>query len=162
MNADELKNYLDGRYSELINFYNRRAITAKRGHNWCSLYIILISVAIAPIQAVSLGDNKSDVGKILVAVLSPTLALVAGIAAHFKFHENWLSYRATWDALQRELALLKADAGSYRGVSNGNSLFVERVEAMVANEGKEFFSRHASKTHGAGVESTSTGGKSEN
>ena len=145
MNATELKEYLDGQYADLLAFYDRRAVTAKFGHNCCSIYVIVISVAIAPIQALSLGHDSSDKGKIIVAVISPTLAIVAGLAAHFKFHENWLSYRSTWDAMRRELALMKAGAGPYSDSQDRNAQFVERIEAMVANEAKEFYSRHATQ-----------------
>lgn len=146
MNSDELEIYLDGRYSELLDYYDRRSIAAKRWHNCCSVYLIVVSVAIAPIQALSLAGDSPNKGKIIVMLLSPTLALIAGLAAHFKFHENWLSYRSTWDAMKRELSLLKAGAGPYRNDQDSNGLFVERIETMVANEAKEFYSRHAARS----------------
>jgi hypothetical protein len=155
MSADELNTYVDGRFSELLNYYDKRAVSAKWGYTICSVYVLVVSVAIAPIQAMSLGAKSSDVGKIIVAILSPTVALIAGLAAHFKFHENWLSFRATWDALQRELALFKAGAGDYRSISDANARFVERVEALAANEGKDFYSRHASQPLAAGAKATS-------
>lgn len=155
MTADELNAYVDGRFSDLLNFYDRRAVSAKRGYTACSIYVLVVSIAIAPIQALSLGADSSDrVGKIIVAILSPTVALIAGLAAHFKFHENWLSYRASWDALKRELALFQAGAGDYRNIPDANVRFVERIEAMAGNEGKDFYSRHAAQPLAAGAKTT--------
>lgn len=153
MTTDELNAYVDGRFSELLNFYDTRAVSAKRNHKICSTYVLIVSIAVAPIQAVSLIVD-SCIGKILVAILTPTVALVSGLTALNKFHENWLSYRASWDALKRELELFKAGAADYRNILDANVRFVERIEAMAGNEGKDFYSRHASQPLAAGAKTT--------
>ena len=64
--------------------------------------------------------------------------------AHLKCHENWLSYRASWDALERERRLFETGSGPYCSLPDKASLFVERVEAVLTMEGTNFFARHAS------------------
>jgi len=149
MSTQEFLTYCDGRYTTLLDYYDKRAVAAKRGYNICSIYILFVSIAISPIQGLGLNGSGSTIAKVLVMVLSPTVALAAGLAAHFRFHEHWITYRATWDALSRERSMHDAQAGPYRHAVEHNALFVERVEEIVAKEGKEFYSRQASQSRGA-------------
>ena len=64
--------------------------------------------------------------------------------AHLKSHENWLCYRASWDALERERRLFETASDPYHSVPNKAALFVERVEVVLTKEGADFFARHAS------------------
>ena len=142
MNFEDSSKFCTGRYAALLQYYDRHAIAAKRGYNLCALYILFVSVSLTPIQALGFGHDGAA-SKLLIMILSPTLALVAGVAAHFRFHENWISYRATWDALNRELSLRDAQAGPYRNTTDRDALFVERVEALAGKEAKDFYSRQA-------------------
>ena len=93
MTDTEFDSYCKERYEDQLKYFNTRAQSQKRGHTWCSLYLFAVSVLIAPLQF--LGDDS----RVATTVLAPTLALVSGIAAFFKFNEEWLSARTTWDAL---------------------------------------------------------------
>jgi len=146
MTKEEFSKFLSGRYAELLGYYDKRAVSAKRGHNAASIYVLVVSIAIAPLQALSLDSTGSHLGRVLVMILSPTLALATGIAAHFRCHENWLSYRSTWDALNRELSIHDAKAGPYQNLSDPDALFVERVEGIASSEGRDFYSRNASQS----------------
>lgn len=132
-------NYLNGRFAEALDFYDARAMWNKKWYRRLSLYIIVVSGGLSPL--VAFGAPVAH-WRALAAVLSASIVVVSAVLGHFKFHENWLSFRGSWDALQREREHYKAHAGDYRRASDPDALFVERVEALLARESAEFFLRH--------------------
>jgi Na+/melibiose symporter-like transporter len=146
MTDQEFQQYRDGRYQEALKFYDDRSQSNKFWHRFCSIYILLVSVAITPILTLIPNPLWGIIdGKTLAAILAPTVALVSALSNHFRCHENWLRYRSTWDALKHELPHRDASAGPYKGSPNRNSLFVERVEDIIGNEGMDWLSCHAKK-----------------
>lgn len=138
MTDEEYERYLADRYSKLVQFYDHRAQTNKIGHRVCSVFIIAISAALAPLISTGVLLTHAMVG----GFLSASVAGATAIASYFQFNENWLNYRKTWDTLQREPHLRDAQVGDYANSSDRNALFVERIEAIASDEGVEWFSRH--------------------
>lgn len=143
MTAEDFKSYREGRIAEALKYYDRKAKWNKRCYYASSVYVLVVSGVICPVILLS----KTH-GQMAVAILSPTVTVLAAIAGLFRFHENWLSYRATWDALKHEIYLHDANAGLYSGQNDPNRVFVERVEGVVSVEGAEWLRRHAAKEKG--------------
>ncbi len=146
MTDEEFIAYRDGRYQRAMQYYDDRAKTNQKAHRFCSNYVLIVSVAITPILTVNIFAKEK--ATIIAALLAPTVAIVSGIAANYKFYENWLSYRATWDALQHELHWRDARTYEYKDAPDRNSLFVDRVEQLISKEGSEWLSRHIRKDEG--------------
>ena len=146
MTDEEFVAYRDGRYQSIMAYYDARAINNQKAYRFCSNYVLIVSVAITPILTLDL--LKKESAMIIAALLAPTVAIVSGIASNYKFHENWLSYRATWDALQHELHWRDARAHEYKDAPDRNALFVERVESLISREGSEWLNRHVRKDEG--------------
>ncbi len=143
MTDDQFTAYRDDRYSEQLSYYDRRALANQRGYRICGLYIIIVSVAITPL--ISLDEAIFGWGIILAKVLSPTVAIAAGVMAHFRFLENWLRFRFTWDSLKQELVFRDAGIRDYAATNNRNALFVDRVESLIAQEGVSWLNVHAQR-----------------
>jgi hypothetical protein len=143
MTDDEFTNYREGRYVEALNYYDNKAIWNKRLYHICSIYVLIVSAGISPIVLLC-----KERGQILTAILSPTITVLAAIAGHYRFHENWLGYRATWDALRHQIYWHGAKAGLYAGQEDPNRFFVEQVEDLISREGSEWLRRHAPKERG--------------
>jgi hypothetical protein len=152
MTEEEFTAYHDGRYTRAIKYYDDRAKMNQRWHHICSIYVLVTSVVIAPL--LSIDSLLGGYGRIFAAVLAPTVAIVAGVASHFRFNENWLSYRATWDALQHEIHWRDAKNHGYKTAEDRNALFVERVEALISREGSEWLDRHIRKESAARLTET--------
>jgi hypothetical protein len=134
----EFQEYLKGRFETLVKYYDNRSKSNKRWHRVCSVLIILISASLVPIVSTGvLADHR-----VIGGVLAASVVVATAIGAYFQFNENWLNYRATWDALQREPHLRIAGVGEYYESKDRNSLFVQRVEAIVSEQGSEWLSRH--------------------
>ena len=93
--------------------------------------------SLAPLLALDLGAWKP-----ILARLSASIAAAAAVQGYYKFHDNWLLYRSTWDCLKREHTLKQAGISDYRGHADPNALFVERVEAIFRREGETWLSKH--------------------
>lgn len=146
--------YKDGRYKEALNFYDDRANKNRFWYRVCSVYVLIVSVAIAPIlllivKPIALGVLILD-GKTIAAILSPTVAIVTGIVAHYRCHDNWLRYRAAWDALKHEVHWHDAQVGPYVNASDKHAQFVERVESIILNEGSDWLACHAEEIYSKG------------
>lgn len=138
MTDDEFQEYLSGRFKRLSNYYDDHAQTNKRWHRVSSVVIIVVSAALVPLISTGILNKHPLFG----GVLSATVVVATAIGAHFQFNENWLTYRATWDALQREPELRSACVGEYTDAPDRNALFVQRVEAIVSEQGSDWLSRH--------------------
>jgi uncharacterized protein DUF4231 len=140
MDETAIKKYLATDYANALEFYDHRAGTSKRWYRVLSTYLIVVSAGLTPLIAFA---PKNDVWRIIASVLSATIVMATGLLAQFKCHENWLSYRSSWDALERERRFYETEAGAYKSVADKGVLFVERVEALLAKEGADFYTRHA-------------------
>ena len=141
MSDEEYETYLTTRYSRLVAFYDKRAQQNKRGHRVCSLFIIGVSGILAPLIATGVLLRHPMLG----GFLSASVVIATAISSHFQFNENWLSYRKTWDILNREPHLRDGRVGDYANAPDRNRLFVERVETVASDEGIEWFSRNLKK-----------------
>ena len=140
MDDTAIKKYLADDYAKAACFYDERAAQSKRWYRGLSTYLIVIAALLTPLVAFA----PDHVGwRIISAVLSATIVISTGLLAHLKCHENWLSYRSSWDALERERRSFETKTGSYGSVADTGALFVERVEAVLAGEGTDFYTRHA-------------------
>ena len=141
MDESAIKRYLAEDYAKALKFYDDRARSSKTVYRAFSIYLIVASAVLTPLVALA---PDQDCWRIITAALSATLVIATGMLAHLKSHENWLSYRASWDALERERRLFETASGPYRSVPDKAALFVERVEVVLTKEGADFFARHAS------------------
>ena len=145
MTDDELAAYRTERFEKLRTYYDQGSVSNKRWHWFFSGYVILTSSVIPVIIATGVVANH----KVEWSLLSATVVAATAWMAHAQYHENWLRYRRTWDALNREEALFTAKAGIYNNSDRANCLFVERIESITDFEGRDWEARHSPRTSGA-------------
>jgi hypothetical protein len=139
MDEAAISKYLTGDYARLLKFYDDRANSSKRSYRILSIYLIAISAVLTPLVAFAPAVTS---WRIIAAALSATIGVATSLLAHLKCHENWLSYRAAWDALERERRFYETGTGDYKLVADRGVLFVERVETILSREGADFYARH--------------------
>ncbi|HYR91439.1 MAG TPA: DUF4231 domain-containing protein [Terriglobia bacterium] len=140
MDEAATKKYLDEDFQAAVDFYDRRATRSKRWYRSMSVYLIVVSATLTPIVALAPQDTN---WRVISTILAATIVVATGLLAHLKCHENWLSYRASWDALKRERRLFEAGVAEYVNATDRAAMFVERVEAILAREAAGFYARHA-------------------
>jgi hypothetical protein len=140
MDDAAIKKYLADDFAKAVKFYDDRACTSKLWFRSLSIYLIAVAALLTPIVAFA---PDKVCWRIVAAGLSASMVVSTALLAHFKCHENWLSYRGSWDSLERERRLFETGTGAYGSAADRGALFVEHVEAILAREGTDFYARHA-------------------
>src|SRR5262245_26870307 len=97
MEQTKFDEYVNGRYTGKITWYDIRAVRNKRFYLVLQSAVIALSASI-PVLVVSLGESY----KWLNAGLGVLLAIGTAGLKTFKFQENWINYRSTAETLKRE------------------------------------------------------------
>ena len=118
------------RLDDQIAWYAKKCHVSKKRYVSVKLAQLAISASI-PLVALFAGDHAPKIS----AVLGALLVAGEGIQQLGRYHENWLNYRATAEALKQEKYLFLAGAGAYASATAGAlRLLAERVESLVSQE----------------------------
>jgi len=129
----------DSGYSRLenqIKWYGKQSGHSKRMFKWLKAATLAISVSIPVVSGLvllfpDLGGSRASV---LTGVFGATIALLEGLQQLNQYHQNWISYRSTAEALKHEKFLYIGRAGPYATARNPEALLTETVESLVSQE----------------------------
>jgi hypothetical protein len=133
------------RLQDQLAWYDRKSAHQKRWFHRLKVSQIALAAAIPAVAA--LGGSAG-----LAGVFGAVLVVLEGLQQTFQFHENWLTYRATAEALKHEQHLFLAGAGPYAATPSPSALLAERVEGLVSQE-------HASWTQVQHTDAAGGGGQ---
>lgn len=123
------------RLEDQIQWYDRRSAYNQRMFKWMKTATILISVSIPVWAAFAL--YKSIDGKLVALItggVGAVIAVLEAVQQLNQYHNNWITYRSTAEALKHEKYLYLSKAGPYAAAENANTLLAERVESSVSQE----------------------------
>jgi hypothetical protein len=134
--------------AEQSSWYGKQA---RRNH---SRYVMLKSTQIvfaASIPVVCIAA-PGDVQRWASAALGALIGVIEGFIQLGQYQQNWLLYRATRSALEREVILHSGKAGPYLGASDPDALYIERSDAIVSGEYSRWLAsqEQAASTKGTG------------
>ena len=133
MNETDFERYLSDRYQDQVNWYDRKAASNQAMYKKMQWTVIVLA-AVSPF----LIELTRDISPAWLAhVPTFTAALVAILTTAlktFQYQEHWINYRTTCETLRKEKHYFDAGAGEYGTAKDRNSLFVERVEALISRE----------------------------
>jgi hypothetical protein len=134
--------YLQRRLEPQEKWHDERARLNKRLFYTVEVATLLAGAAIPVVNLWAVKD--AYLAGVLSAILGGVVVMAAAVGKLFKFHENWLHYRALVEALAREKELYSVGAGDYATVDGAgrNRLLVERVENLIANKTAQFIETH--------------------
>ena len=75
-------------------------------------------------------------------VLGPD-AIIEGVERLYRYHENWIEYRAACEALKHEKSLYLMNAFPYGADETKEQLFVHNIENLLSSEGSKWKSSNA-------------------
>jgi len=125
-----IQHYLNERVEGQINYYERKGSLNK---TYYLRFKISQMVAAALLPFASIFITEFGPAKYLVALLGTMVTILEGILAIGKYHEKWINYRATAEALQQEKFIYLMHAGPYVG-REAATTFVNRIEMMLGKE----------------------------
>lgn len=134
--------YVERRLEPQEKWHDERAKLNKRLFYTAEVATVLAGAAIPVVNLWAVQDTY--LAGVLSAILGGVVVVAAAIGKLFKFHDNWLHYRALVEALAREKELYTAGAGDYAAVEGPkrDRLIVERVENLLANKTAQFLETH--------------------
>ena len=125
----EFEKYLCDRHHEQVRWYAEKSAKYKKWYHVLMVGTIVVATAAPVITALV---NERWIAVIATACLS----LLTGLQQALRFKELWTTYRATTEALKRELHYYKAEVHDYgeKTEEQKRTLFVDRTEAILAQE----------------------------
>ncbi len=129
MTPEQFQAYFADRFKSQMQFFDRRSVRSKRLYLFFQTGAIIFAVA-APLLVVALPQAL----KFITATVSALAAFFTTALKSFRFHESWIAARSMHELLQRENYLYTAGLDAYHAAQDRESLFIERVEAMLATE----------------------------
>lgn len=143
--------YLERRLKPQEEWHNKRARLNKHLFYTVEVTTLLAGAAIPVVNLWVVRDPY--LAGVLSAILGGLVVVAAAVGKLFKFHDNWLHYRALVEALAREEELYAVGAGDYARAHGAgrDRLLVERVENLIANKTAQFIDTHR-RDGGGGAE----------
>ncbi|MBV6457801.1 MAG: hypothetical protein HONBIEJF_00921 [Fimbriimonadaceae bacterium] len=114
-----------------LSYWNMSSYS-KRNRRWYFFFEITILCAGAIVAAtgvlpILLGKQAAEVA---VPLLGVAIAVSQGLKRIFKFHDNWIMYRATASALEKEMNLYDSSCPPYDNGDRDKRLAVRLTEAL--------------------------------
>jgi len=131
MNKEEFEAYLNNRYYDQINWYDKKAMFNQRIYETFQRILIVLS-ALTPIL-VGIEDSIWQ-GRWLAIAVSFAVAVATSALTTFKYHEKWINYRTTCETLRKEIHFYNAKIREYADSEDPEGLFIERVESLISRE----------------------------
>lgn len=126
---NDFEKYLCDRHQVQVLWYGDKSAKYKKWYHILMVVTIVLATSAPAIAALARERWMS----VLVTAL---LSLMTGLQQLFRFKELWTTYRATTEALKRELNYYKADVHDYseKTEEQKRTVFVDRTEAILAQE----------------------------
>ncbi len=124
------------RLHQQIAWYDRESMRAMAHYKTIKV-LQLLAAATVPVVA-GFGASGWVTGSIGSAIV-----VMEGVQQLFRYHEYWLSYRTTCEALRHEMWLFEAKGGIYRAAEEPDALLAERLHEITSQESGRWTAIHA-------------------
>lgn len=128
MNQEE---YLKNRLEDQINWYDKKSAKNQKLYKRLQFISFIAAAAVPFLSGYISAESKSI--QIIVGLLGFITAVITATLSLYKFHENWIEYRATCESLRHEKYLYLAKTSPYN-IQDPFPLLVQRVEAVISKE----------------------------
>lgn len=136
-------------------WYSSKASLYKRRAQACGFCIIAAGVLSSMVQVF----HDSHWAPLATVSLGAFVVLVEGWKQIARYDETWVAYRRASERMKRERRLYTNGVGAYRGITDeaeAFSMFVEAIEAIVAEE-QQIYWREPATRSGQGGEGVAPG-----
>jgi hypothetical protein len=139
--------YLSSRLDDQINWYSKKSTHCQKRHKFLQILEVIAAALIPFLSAIG---NDIPYNFWIVGALGALIAICAASSGIFKFHENWIQYRATSEQLKHEKYLFLARAAPYAD-SDAFHVLVHKVEGLISKENSTWSQTIKSQQGASGV-----------
>lgn len=131
--------YLNGRFKEQFDYYNKRSRDCQLRYKFFSFSNLILTTSI---PVLSIASDSNPIIKYTIAIVGALATICSGIPLISKYHNSWAKFRETAENLNSEKAMFTTRSGEYFEKSDEycNQLFVTRCEKHMREEHKEWIS----------------------
>jgi hypothetical protein len=124
------------RIQSQIEWYNSKAKANQQAYKASKIAIILLAIAIPILAEYGALPGLHDTRALLVSIAAGAILLLEGLQQLNKWHENWILYRSTCEALRNERHLFVEKAGAYADLrpEAAQKVLAERVGDLLMSE----------------------------
>ena len=115
------------RLEDQIAWYDRKSAECQRRFKWLKALVIGAAASIPVVAAF-------DVPVYVAGILGAVVVVTEGVLHVNQYHQNWITYRSTAEALKHEKYLFLARADVYGGSKKPLRLLAERIEGLISQE----------------------------
>jgi hypothetical protein len=115
------------RLEDQIAWYDRKSAECQRRFKWLKALVIGAAASIPVVAAF-------DVPVYVAGILGAVVVVTEGVLHVNQYHQNWITYRSTAEALKHEKYLFLARADVYGGSKRPLRLLAERIEGLISQE----------------------------
>lgn len=117
------------RLEDQIAWYDRKSLTNQRTYKRIKIVEILAAAAIPFLALLKLPYMPMVTG-----VLGVIITVLEGMLHLNQYHDLWIAYRSTCEALKHEKYTYLGKASPYNNVPDPHALLAERIESLVSQE----------------------------
>jgi Protein of unknown function (DUF4231) len=146
------------RLEDQIAWLELRGAQAQHGYKRLKVVLIVLAALIpflAGFQdnlAAMLDPQWALLPAISIALVGVAVVVLEGLQHVNQYHQNWLSYRSTCEALKHEKYLFLADAGPYGDTEDKRAHLAERIEELIGKEHAQWISVRAHNSRDSSLE----------
>jgi len=131
------------RLEDQINWYDKKSSKCQTTYKWIKLIEIVAAALIPFLSALHLSNTNSHLPITLgtiTALLGVLITILEGVLQLNQYHQTWVTYRATCEALKHEKFTYIARAGVYAAPAEAHALLAERIETIGSQENTKWAS----------------------
>jgi hypothetical protein len=114
------------RLEDQLAWYDRKSTAAQHAYRRLKLLEVTVAASISVVAGISAPAA-------LTASLGGVVVVLEALQHVYGFHDNWILYRSTAEALRHERFLYLAKAGPYAG-RDRHRVLAERIEGLISQE----------------------------
>jgi hypothetical protein len=114
------------RLEDQLAWYDRKSTAAQHAYRRLKLLEVMVAASISVVAGISAPAA-------LTASLGGVVVVLEALQHVYGFHDNWILYRSTAEALRHERFLYLAKAGPYAGRER-HRVLAERIEGLISQE----------------------------
>lgn len=122
--------YIKNRLDDQIKWYSEKSQSAQKWYKSLKIIEFIISASI-PVITLIFWDCFFT--RYIISTIGALLSFLTALHGLCKWHEQWIKYRRTAEALKREKFLYLTQSGPY-STANAESLLVVHCEQILAAE----------------------------
>ena len=132
----DIENYISERVNNQINWYDTKSKKAQKCYKTFQIIEIVLAAFIPLLAGYS---SKHTLIPIIMGLFGSAIAIIESITKLYKFHENWIQYRATCELLRYQKYLYLTNSYPYNDKDETkDNIFIKNIENIISAENNQW------------------------